>query len=142
MSDNLGLSCDSAGIVYGIPYHDGVISTFHLESQLTTLQIRKGEERYQISLHDVIDYTLTDVWMNCIINTVYQWPLLSAPLQSDDGSFGANHLYGDRASGSDIEILLRRAIAKLPDANLIQIDCSYGGVLSFVCSRITGARLP
>ena len=141
MSDKLTLRSGNSGIVFGVPYHDGIISALHIEADFAKLRIRKNEELYEVAMNQVIDYNLTDVWMNSIVNAIRQWPLLSAPAKSDDDSFGLAHLYRNRTSDSDMEIILSRAMVKLPDAKLTQVDCSYGGVLSFVCSSVTAVRL-
>ena len=135
------LAVNEQGVVVGLPYHDSILVGFEVGEGTASIRFRKEDVQYIVHFSEVLDFTISDFWFGSIIANIYQWPLLEAPWIDNDEEFGLKHLYGKRASRSDVDLICQRILQRTPQARLVQVDCSYGGVLSFICASIEGQRL-
>lgn len=138
---NETLITDSKGMVSGIPYHDSLISELNIADDMARVVLSKEGALLHIYLEPVIDFSITDAWYRPIVANIRQWPLNDAPWIDGDECFGLQHLYGKRGSHADAKVMCSRILNKFDKPILVQIDCSYGGVMSFVCVSLKGATL-
>jgi hypothetical protein len=127
---------DGDGLLCNFAYHDGVIIQFDASIDSMAFRIKDEASRMvQIELFDVVEYSVLCLWRGAIVSDIYVWRLKEVPGHAWDVPGGAwSILFDGRDRGAKREV--DQWMASIPDAYLVQLECSYGGRLAAVCKGV------
>ena len=88
-----------------------------------------------IELRGLGEFNLRNLCNGSIIAAIYVWNVRAVPPNAVNAAW--NLLFGDRYAKADVKELAARIALRRPGAQLVQLECSYGGAMAAVCEEVS-----
>jgi hypothetical protein len=143
MKSEITWRTDPNGMVSGARIHDSHLVKFAI-TDAVGLQIamrRLSGDIVSVELFGLGEFSVAELWNGAIVSEIFVWNVRTVPEQCwsiPDSAWNA--IFGNKMKPADAKKEAAKIAQKRPDAQLVQLACSYGGNVAAVCDRIAQFR--